>query len=105
MLSVDDQIFNNPALSKGNIIPEWLFGVNGETRGQVRILVSAGGKAGPVIVRLYADQDDDRGILFAAQLSDKAELDFRVMRLRWHPVIGNAFARSFELTATEKQLA
>ena len=105
VLSVDDQIFNTPALSKGNIIPEWLFGVNGETRGQVRKLVSAGGKAGPVIVRLYADQDDDRGILFAAQLSDKAELDFRVMRLRWHSVIGNAFARSFELTATEKQLA
>ena len=106
VLNVDEEIFKSADLNGGRFAPDWLFGVDGEAYAQVKKLLK-GRSAGPAIVRLYTDRDDDRGVLFAAQLSgdSNAELDFRVMRLRWNDVIGNAFARSLELTATEEQLA
>ncbi|WP_339822807.1 hypothetical protein [uncultured Parasphingorhabdus sp.] len=106
VLNVDEQIFKSSELNGGRSVPDWLFGVDGEAYTQVEKLLK-GRSTGPAIVRLYTDRDDDRGVLFAAQLSggSNAELDFRVMRLRWNDVIGNAFARSLELTATEEQLA
>ncbi len=107
LLSVDKHIFNSPALTPGQSIPDWLFGVDGEANVQVEKLRAAKGKASPAIVRLYIGPEDDRGTLFAAQTSGghNAKLDFGIMRLRWNEVIGNAFARSLELTATEKHLA
>lgn len=106
VLNVDEQIFKSSELNGGRSVPDWLFGVDGEAYAQVEKLLK-GKSSGPAIVRLYTDRDDDRGVLFAAQLSSasNAELDFRVMRLRWNDVIGNAFARSLDLTATEEQLA
>ena len=107
VLSVDQQIFKSSELNRGQSIPDWLFGVDRESYAQVEKLMDGRGKASPAIVRLYTDQEDDRGVLFAAQLTaaGSKELDFRIMRLRWNDTIGDAFAKSLLLTATEKQLA
>lgn len=107
VLHADEQIFQSAEIVRGQSIPDWLFDVDGETFAQVERLMAGGSKAGPVIIRLYMDPEDDRGVLFAAQTSgaDSAQLDFRVMRLRWDPISGDAFARSLGLTATEKKLA
>ncbi len=105
ILAVDPQIFHSAELVPGQPIPDWLFDMDGEAHAQIEKLMADGGEVGPAIIRLYMDQEDDRGVLFAAQKSETGELDFRVMRLRWSPVIGSAFARSLELTATEEQLA
>ena len=105
ILAVDPQIFQSADLVPGQSIPEWLFDMNGEAHAQVQELMADGAEAGPAIIRLFMDQEDDRGVLFAAQKSATGDLDFRVMRLRWSPVIGSAFARSLELTTTEEQLA
>lgn len=107
VLSVDEQIFKSSELNRGQSIPDWLFGVDRESYAQVEKLMKGRGKASPAIVRLYTDREDDRGVLFAAQLTaaGSAELDFRIMRLRWNETIGKVFAKSLELTATEKQLA
>ncbi|PHR20495.1 MAG: hypothetical protein COA41_04850 [Sphingopyxis sp.] len=107
VLSIDQQLFKGAELKPGEPIPDWLFGMDGESYAQIEKLIKGEGKANPAIVRLYIDQDDDRGILFAAQLAGAAEVElaFRVMRLRWNAAIGSAFARSLDLTATEQQLA
>lgn len=106
VLNVDGQIFKSSELDGGKSVPDWLFGVDGEAYAQVERLMK-GRSGGPAIVRLYTDRDDDKGVLFAAQLSGAGDtgLDFRVMRLRWNDVVGHAFARSLELTATEERLA
>ncbi|MEO9601585.1 alpha/beta hydrolase [Parasphingorhabdus sp.] len=106
ILRIDKQIFKASDLDQEQAIPDWLLGVDGETQAQIDKLIE-GKNPSPAIVRLYMDQDDDRGILFAAQISggDQKNLDFRTIRLRWDTLIGSAFAQSLELTATEEQLA
>ncbi|NCN83637.1 MAG: alpha/beta hydrolase [Sphingomonadales bacterium] len=107
VLSIDQQLFKGAELKPGQPVPDWLFAMDGESYAQMEKLIKGEGKANPAIVRLYIDQDDDRGILFAAQLAGEAEVElaFRVMRLRWNAAIGSAFAQSLQLTATEQQLA
>ncbi|MEP6101612.1 hypothetical protein [Parasphingorhabdus sp.] len=107
VLRVDDDIFKSSEIFPGESIPDWLLGVDREAYAEIEKLIKGSAKATTAIVRLYTDQDDDKGLLFAAQLSDsdKPSLDFHTMRLRWNSAIGSAFARSLELTATEEQLA
>lgn len=107
IINADSKFFATGDLAEKGFLPEWVLGNDRQNLRQLRSL-GAGKVSNALVLRVYANEHEDRGIVALARRTDgdgQSEIEISRIALEWTDHAGQVFGKAFTLTATELQLA